>query len=183
MPAAKASRKGNAGTTHAARSTVSTDATGSTSPVSVPIQNDLKREFPALRKGIDTMAPSGKFCIAMPIDSVSAPAMGMKALCSSTPAIVAPTASPSGILWMVTAITSFFVADMRERGPSSCWLTCICGVKWSRAHNAKKPATTPAATGTTRKAPSAPSDSKAGISNDHTEAATITPDAKPRSTR
>ena len=32
--------------------------------------------FPSLRRGMETMAPSGKFCMAIPKDKANAPAMG-----------------------------------------------------------------------------------------------------------
>lgn len=39
---------------------------GSTIPLNDPRQNDFQRELPAARKGIDTIAPSGIFWIAIP---------------------------------------------------------------------------------------------------------------------
>ena len=42
-------------------------------PDNVPYIKDFNRDTPVLLKGMDTIAPSGKFCIAIPIDKASAP--------------------------------------------------------------------------------------------------------------
>ena len=68
--------------------------------------------------GMDMMAPSGTFCMAMPTDMASAPAVLMPTWPSAAPASTAPTAMPSGRLWMVTASMSIAVRDSREWGPS-----------------------------------------------------------------
>ena len=48
--------------------------------------------------GIDIIAPSGKFCIAIPIAKAKAPAIVIPAFPIRAPAKVTPTAIPSGIL-------------------------------------------------------------------------------------
>ncbi len=53
---------------------VNSAATGCTTPLRKPIPKALFLEFPASRKGNDTIAPSGTFCMDMPMDKASAPA-------------------------------------------------------------------------------------------------------------
>ena len=50
------------------------------------------------RKGIEIIAPSGKFCTAIPIERASAPAVEITASPARSPAYTAPTAIPSGRL-------------------------------------------------------------------------------------
>ncbi len=57
---------------------------------------NVVKPFPV--SGMEMIAPSGKFCIAIPIDSAKAPAMVTEVLPASTPAKTTPTAIPSGIL-------------------------------------------------------------------------------------
>lgn len=81
---------------------------------------------------------------------------------------------------MVTANISLVVRDSPDLGPSfSEPLMCWWGTTMSSTSRNAMPAIKPAAAGTTRrKLPSGPL-SMAGISSDHTDAATITPAAKP----
>ena len=79
-PAAKLSRYGRAGTTSPAAQMVNSAPTGSTAPDSVPAQKARPRLIPSAFSGIEIMAPSGKFCMAMPRDSASAPIAVMDAL-------------------------------------------------------------------------------------------------------
>ena len=55
-----------AGSTRPAMITVSPPKRGSTAPESMPNQNDFALLFPSAYRGMDMIAPSGKFCIAMP---------------------------------------------------------------------------------------------------------------------
>ena len=45
---------------------------GSTIPERLPTKNALCFEYPLLFKGKDKIAPSGKFCIAIPMDKAKA---------------------------------------------------------------------------------------------------------------
>ena len=100
----------------------------------------------------------------------------------SAPANTTPTAIPSGRLWMVTARASIAVFDRCERKPSGLSVPiCRCGVSSSMSNRNPIPNKKPTAAGNTAHLPLLTSISIAGISNDHTEAATITPDAKPNS--
>lgn len=93
-------------------------ATGSTTPDKAPYKNDFPLLFPSLLSGIEMMAPSGKFWIAIPRDRAKAPATESVVLPAAAPAKTTPTAIPSGILCKVTAKTSIAVFFKRERGPS-----------------------------------------------------------------
>ena len=59
---------------------VNSAPTGSTAPDSVPAQNARPRLMPSAFRGIEMIAPSGKFWMAMPRDSASAPMAVMDAL-------------------------------------------------------------------------------------------------------
>ena len=92
------------------------------------------------------------------------------------PAMATPTAIPSGRLWMVTARASMVVRDSLLLGPSGPPERCRCGVIRSISNRNAKPPSRPIVAGHTLPGVI----SIEGISSDHTEAATITPDAKPR---
>jgi hypothetical protein len=83
------------------------------------------------------------------------------------------------MLWMVTAIASLELRESALEGPSDS-LLCRCwwGVHLSSINRKTTPNMKPTAAGTTAMAPS-PESSIEGISNDHTDAAVITPAAKP----
>ena len=71
------------------------------------------------RSGIEIMAPSGTFWMAIPSERANAPAMVSPAFpAPSAPAMATPTAIPSGRLCMVTASASMVVRDNLLRGPS-----------------------------------------------------------------
>jgi len=53
---------------------VSTAPMGSTMPDSTPPQNARPFFIPSARSGMEMMAPSGKFWMAIPMESASAPA-------------------------------------------------------------------------------------------------------------
>ena len=108
----------------------------------------------------------------------------------SAPANTTPTAMPSGRLWMVTARASMAVFDNCERIPSGLSVPiCRCGVSSSIISRNPMPNRKPTAAGSTDHALASLSIincplsieaiSMAGISSDHTDAATITPEAKP----
>ena len=98
------------------------------------------------------------------------------------PAKTTPTAMPSGRLWMVTARASMAVRERWARRPSGLSVPiCRCGVSTSMSSRKPMPNRKPTAAGTTLHLPLLASISIDGMSNDHTEAATITPEAKPNS--
>ena len=65
---------------------VSTAPIGSTMPESRPERNARGFFIPFARSGMEMIAPSGKFWIAMPMDSASAPAVLIFALPARNPA-------------------------------------------------------------------------------------------------
>ena len=80
---------------------------------------------------------------------------------------------------MVTARASMAVRESRECGPSGVLVPkWRWGVKLSIAKRKPIPSRKPTADGSTDQAPLACSISIAGMSSDHTDAATITPEAK-----
>ena len=84
---------------------------GSTTPLSVPSTNDFHLLLPAALMGMEMMAPSGMFWMAMPNATVTALAKEMYDAPFSAPAKTTPTAMPSGRLWIVTAKASMAVLD------------------------------------------------------------------------
>ena len=154
-------------------------AMGSTSPDAAPQANALPALLPSSRRGTEIMAPSGMFCIAIPIDSASAPASVRSVFPFITPPKTTPTAIPSGMLCSATARIIFIERGRRERGPSE-WRssTCWCGITVSSNRRKHIPAAKPASTGQVLEMPS-PTCSSAGCNSDQKLAATITPDAKP----
>ena len=118
----------------------------------------------------------------MPSDSVSAPAIVVMPLPAPRPASITPTAMPSGMLCSVTA--SIIMADLPrwQLGPSgSSQSMCRCGTNLSSASRNAMPSRKPPAAGANASLPSCALCSIDGMSSDHTEAATITPEAKPSS--
>lgn len=139
--------------------------------------------MPSPRSGMDIIAPSGKFCIAMPIASAMAAAAVIPESFIIAPANATPTDIPSGMLCSVTAKSIIVVFDIWAVLMPSWFLLsmCICGITVSRSRRKNIPA---------RKPTSAASHSGElfplhisidGISKDHTEAAIITPAANPKS--
>ena len=110
-------------------------AIGSTTPDSVPAQKAFPRPIPSwLRRGREMMAPSGKFCMAIPRDSAMAEARVMLPSWLSMPANTTPTAIPSGMLWRVTARTSMVVLGSAHRRPSGAsWSEWRWGMRRSSA--------------------------------------------------
>ena len=116
----------------------------------------------------------------MPNDTEMAPANEICEAPFSAPANTTPTAIPSGRLWMVTASASIAVFDRCERMPSGSSVPIWrWGVSSSISSRKPTPIMNPTAAGTTDHAPLSAFISIAGMSNDHTDAATITPEAKP----
>lgn len=97
-PAAKASSTGIAPRLLSRKNMVANAATGSTSPDSAPQVNAVRLLFFSLRRGMDIMAPSGMFCMAIPMESAKAPVMVRLVSPFITPAKTTPTAIPSGML-------------------------------------------------------------------------------------
>ena len=163
---------------------MSTAPIGSTTPESTPPRNALPFFSPSALSGMEIIAPSGKFCIAMPRDSASALAAVIWELSKRNPAYITPTAIPSGMLCSVTARTIIAVRLRLLLGPSACSLPiCRCGIRWSSARRNSTPSQKPANAGRNESLPSAVDCSIAGISRLHIEAATITPAANPASER
>ncbi len=92
---------------------VSMAANGSTTPERTPYRKARPFPVPSARSGMEMMAPSGKFCRAMPRDRASVPAAVMPLFPDIHPASTTPTAIPSGMLWRVTANTSMVVCFSR----------------------------------------------------------------------
>ena len=90
-----------------------------------------------------------------------------------------PTAIPSGILCIVTANTSIVDFFNWLSRPSISLSKCICGMFRSNNNKNIIPSKKPTVAGTKANFPMSSDISIAGINNDQTEAATITPDAKP----
>ena len=126
------------------------------------------------------IAPSGKFCIAMPSASVNAPAIVICVSPKSAPAKVTPTAIPSGILCNVTANTIIVVFLTLVFMPSGLSVSrCKCGITLSKSSKNAIPKINPTAAGIHATFPCSAAMSIAGMRSDHTEAATITPAANP----
>ena len=86
-----------------------------------PIQGIEKERhllLPSAHMGMEMMAPSGMFWMAMPTDTATALAKVMLSAPCDAAAITTPTAMPSGRLWSVTAKANIAVRDKCERGPS-----------------------------------------------------------------
>ena len=83
-----------------------------------PSAKARRRDAPSARRGMDTMAPSGKFWMAMPSDKARAPAAEISAAPVRYPAYTTPTAIPSGMLWSVTASIIMVMRGSRAGGPS-----------------------------------------------------------------
>ena len=117
-PAAKASMQGRVGIRCVASNITAKAPIGSTTPLSEPSIKDFQRLLPAARIGIEMMAPSGMFCMAIPKDTEMAAANEICVDQFSAPANTTPTAIPSGRLCIVTARASIVVFDKCERKPS-----------------------------------------------------------------
>ena len=103
-PAAKESSQGMTAPAAPAISTAITPKTGSTIPERPPYKNAFPAGSPSLRSGREIAAPSGKFCMPIPM----AKAAAEERAANSPPGCAAsakarPTAMPSGILCRVTA--------------------------------------------------------------------------------
>ena len=158
---------------------VASAAMGSTRPDAAPHTNAFPGLLPSLRSGTEIIAPSGIFCIAIPIDRARAPAMVRSVFPLSTPPKTTPTAIPSGMLCRATARIIFIERGRRERGPSGrLSSTCWWGMTVSSSNRKHIPAAKPVSTGQVLPIPS-PTCSSAGCNSDQKLAATITPDAKP----
>ena len=172
-----------AGVSHDVSRITSMAPIGSTIPLILPIRKERHLLLPSAFRGIDTIAPSGIFCIAIPTDIVRAAIAVIPMSPEIKPESTTPTAIPSGRLWMVTASESIVVRDNPDFIPSG-WSspTCRWGVNWSMASRNPMPSRNPTADGNTCIIPSALAvKSRLGRSSDQNDAATITPEAKPRS--
>ena len=119
------------------------------------------------------MAPSGTFCTVMPMASAITPAAVTLPPPESSPASATPTAMPSGRLWMVTASSII-------KCPGRFFAARSSGVRSRSSHKRPPtPAKKPITAGPHARCPARSAISMAGISSDHTIAASITPEAKP----
>ena len=89
---------------------VMTALIGSTIPDNIPSINERNFFFPEDASGIDIIAPSGRFCMAIPIERVRALSIGIT-FPNIADAVATPTQIPSGMLWRVTANIIFFVVS------------------------------------------------------------------------
>ena len=175
-PAAKLRSHGMAGSAPAARAAARMPNTGSTAPERAPPRKARPRDRPPSRRGRATAAPSGKFWMPMPRASAAAAASPSP---SGARAKASPTAMPSGTLWRVMAVTS---SALCRQAPSS-GRRCRRGSRASSAPRKTTPASIPTAAGSAGGTSAAAARSMAGSSRLHTEAAVITPAAKPSSVR
>ena len=91
--------------------------------------DDVVDELISALSGMEIIAPSGKFWIAIPIDNAIAAATVIFAFPARYPAYTTPTAIPSGILCSVTASTIMVVLCNLLFGPSALTLyLCKCGI-------------------------------------------------------
>ena len=117
-PAAKESMYGNSGIEAVDKSITAIAPIGCMAPLRQPNVNDFHLLFPAALIGIETMAPSGTFCMAMPAATISALIDVIPVSACSAPASTTPTAMPSGRWCIDTASSSMVVRESLERGPS-----------------------------------------------------------------
>ncbi len=179
-PAANDKKNGITGTIIFASIIVIIAPKGSTAPESTPPRNACDLLIPSDLSGIEIMAPSGKFCIAIPTASANAPATEIPVFPSIQPAYTAPTDIPSGMLCMVTASKSIVVFLKLLWSPSDSLLNrCKCGTSLSIPYINKIPIQKPTITGIIAFEPLSRFISIAGMIRLQTEAATITPAANP----
>ena len=163
---------------------VSNVAIGSTTPDNAPIAKALLLFIPSAYSGKDNIAPSGRFCNAIPIDNAHAADIDIAEPSAIAEPNNTPTAMPSGILCNVTATDNIVVRChcLRCGKPSGLSAPiCKCGISVSNNNRNSIPATKPIAAGIHSLPPDSTDISIAGKINDHILAATITPEAKPNS--
>ena len=159
-------------------------AIGSTMPDNVPITNALLFFIPSECSGKDNIAPSGKFCMAIPIANAHAADMAIGLSANIEEPKITPTAIPSGILCNVTANESIVVRFhcFLVLSPSGVVApVCKWGIKVSSNNRNNMPNTIPAAAGIHVMLLFSALIYRLGMSKDHIDAATMTPDAKPKS--
>ena len=155
---------------------------GSTIPDITPIAKARPLPKPWPSRGMEMTAPSGTFCRAMPAASAKAAAAEMKVSPERAPAKTTPTAMPSGRLWSVTASTSIVDLPRPQLLPSGqSEPRCRCGMMVSSSRRKPTPNMKPAAAGSQPVTFCCSASSMAGMMSDQTEAAIMTPEAKPRS--
>lgn len=109
---------GSVGVRNDARSITAIPPIGSMIPLRLPMIKDFVLLLPSALMGMDMIAPSGMFWMAIPNDIAMAPAIDISIWFYIAPARTAPTAMPSGRLCIVTARESMAVRDILDRGPS-----------------------------------------------------------------
>ena len=77
-PAAKAKSQGMTGAMLPTKRAVANPAIGSTIPEALPLKKAFHRLNPLCLKGMETAAPSGKFCIPMPMARAIADAIAIE---------------------------------------------------------------------------------------------------------
>ena len=180
-PAANDSSPGMTGAIQTANSTAINANSGSTIPDKHPNKNALAVDTPSCRKGSEIAAPSGKFCMPIPIAKAIADAYIAGLSCWAANANESPTAAPSGILCNVTAKIRSVVRFEVDAGPSRTFSKgCKCGMIWSNPNRNNAPSANPHVGIIHPGSTPAPASSIAGISKLHIEAAIITPAANPR---
>lgn len=162
-----------------ARSRVITAPSGSTIPDKTPKINDLCLFVPLDASDTETIAPSGKFWIAIPIARAIANEIGtdvdVVALANTI-----PTAIPSGKLCSATANDVIVDLFKLHLGPSdSSLLQCVCGIILSKIIKNATPSQIPTKTGINPSLFKLVDVSNAGTIKLQNEAAIITPAAKP----
>ena len=155
---------------------------GSTTPLPIPKRNAFLLLPVTCFIGNEIAAPSGKFCMPIPIASPNADIYAAVSPATAAAPKANPTAKPSGMLCKVTAKNNFNDFEKWERGPSSwCVPLCMCGTILSNKAKINPPIIMLVAAGNQANLPKLASDmSIEGIINDHIEAATIIPPANPK---
>ena len=113
-------------------------------------ESSSHREKPSRRSGIATANPSGKFWMPMPIASAIAPANVAAGNPAATAPNATPTASPSGKLCRVMAVTSSTLRCQVVLIPSACSISsprCRCGKMRSTTHRNAPPSRNPTVAG------------------------------------
>ena len=113
-----------------------TPKSGSTKPEALPKRKAFFLLIPEENIGIDTAAPSGTFCIAIPMArDKAAHKLALLSPLKAKPQ-AKPTAKPSGMLWMVTARKNFkFLLQAVFLPSSTPVLWWKCGMILSIANN------------------------------------------------
>lgn len=176
-PAAKDNKKGKILLTNVTNIAPITAEIGSTRADKDPNIKLLFLEIPSFLSGRDTAAPSGKFWIPIPKASITAPIKG-------TPRLVilpnaTPIARPSGILWIVIALTNNILLFNESFFIFLFFFKIILSKNLSDKSTNKPPITKPKAGNNHFMYPNFSDNSSEGIINDQKDAAIIIPAENP----